>query len=483
MRILWVCNIMLPEIAGALDREIPAVGGWMSGLLHALAGSGQVELGVCFPTCEPGEPLSGKTQVRPVPDRLFESSDSSEGSDTSEGFASSGGSDTSERFSSFEASAFSRVSGLAGVSGSSMELSYYSFYQKRLVLEKYDLAVEEQIRGIIRKFKPDVVHIFGTEYLHSLAAVKAFGHPERTVIGIQGMVSVYARHFMADVPDWVRRGCTFRDLVKRDNLYRQQKSFVKRGEYERAAIRQVSHVLGRTDWDLACTREIHPDVNYHFCNEILRDSFYHARWKAEDCEPYSIFISQGSYPIKGFHFMLEALPEICSHYPEAKVYVAGGDITRKSWKDWLRQSSYGRYIEKLIEKYGLGERVIFTGFLSEEEVLKRYLRANVFVSPSSIENSPNSVGEAMLLGMPVVSSDVGGVKNLLTHGEEGYLYPCDAPYLLAWYVKQIFADVDRAKRLGEAAAIRAAGTYDQKKNAARMLAVYQEIGEGVNGAL
>ena len=63
MRILWVCNIMLPEIARAHNRAIPAVGGWMSGLLHALAGSGQVELGVCFPTCERGESISGKTEI------------------------------------------------------------------------------------------------------------------------------------------------------------------------------------------------------------------------------------------------------------------------------------------------------------------------------------------------------------------------------------------------------------------------------------
>ncbi len=454
MRILWVCNIMLPEIARARNRAIPAVGGWMSGLLHALAGSGQVELGVCFPTCEWGEPMSGKTEIV-IRAAWPENTDVSAACDLS-------------------------GAALVAAPASSMELSYYSFYQKRLAMEKYDSDVEEQIREIIRKFKPDVLHIFGTEYLHSLAAVKAFRHPNRTVIGIQGMVSVYARHFMAGVPGWVRRGCTFRDIVKRDNLYRQQKSFVRRGEYERSAIRQASHVLGRTDWDQACTEEIHPDVNYHFCNEILRDSFYQARWSKEGCEPYSIFVSQGSYPIKGFHYMLEAMPEILAHYPAAKVYVAGGDITKRSWKDWLRQSSYGRYIEKMIEKLGLRERVIFTGFLSEEEVLQRYLRANVFVSPSSIENSPNSVGEAMLLGMPVVSSDVGGVKNLLTHGEEGYLYPCDAPYLLAWYVKQIFADPARAKRLGEAAAVRAAGTYDRAKNAAAMLAVYQEILEGAD---
>ena len=52
--------------------------------------------------------------------------------------------------------------------------------------------------------------------------------------------------------------------------------------------------------------------------------------------------------------------------------------------------------------------------------------------------SPNSVGEAMILGTPVVSSDVGGVKNMLTHNEEGFLYQHDAPYMLAFYVMELF---------------------------------------------
>ena len=67
---------------------------------------------------------------------------------------------------------------------------------------------------------------------------------------------------------------------------------------------------------------------------------------------------------------------------------------------------------------------------------ERFLKSNVFVSPSTIENSPNSLGEAMLLGIPCISSDVGGVKNLLKHEEEGYVYQTDAPYMLAYYVKK-----------------------------------------------
>lgn len=426
MRVLWVCNIMLPEIAKALGRPVPAIGGWMSGLLHAVVQSDQVQLAICYPVCSEDERVSGKTE----------------------------------------------------------NFQYYSFVQKALILNQYEPLIEQQMKTIMDDFQPDIVHIFGTEYVHSLAAVKAFHCPERTVIGIQGMVSVYAKHFMAGVPERTRRGCTFRDIVKRDNLYHQRESFYLRGAFEEEAIRLTGHVIGRTDWDRACTEQINPKVQYHFCNETLRDSFYEARWNWEECEPYTIFVSQGSYPIKGFHYVLQALPLILKQFPETKVYVAGGDITQtRSWKDKLRLSSYGKYIRELIVENNLQDHVEYTGFLSETDMRERYLKSHVFVSPSSIENSPNSVGEAMLLGMPVVSSDVGGVKNMMEHGEEGYVYPCDAPYMMAYYVCQIFADADLAKKLGAAAAAKAAVTHHQQENCRRMLSIYEEILEVPHAAL
>lgn len=119
--------------------------------------------------------------------------------------------------------------------------------------------------------------------------------------------------------------------------------------------------------------------------------------------------------------------------------------------------------------------ILGRGFLDEKTMCEEFLRANVFVSPSSIENSPNSVGEAMLLGMPCVSSDVGGVKNLMEHGKEGFVYQADAPYMLAYYVCRIFEDEQLASLLGESAAKKAAATHDRAANTARLAEIYQEI--------
>lgn len=93
---------------------------------------------------------------------------------------------------------------------------------------------------------------------------------------------------------------------------------------------------------------------------------------------------------------------------------------------------------ELIEKYSLAGCVEFLPPLKADEMKRMYLKSNVFVSPSSIENSPNSLGEAMMLGVPCVSSLVGGVGNMLIDGAEGFTYQHDAPYMLAYYVMEIF---------------------------------------------
>ncbi len=419
MRVLWVCNIMLPQIAQALGVASEPVGGWMTGLLDAMDQLPGVEIGVAYPSC-----------------------------------------------------AEKAVQGTAG------NVAYYSFCQPSPVMLRYDTQVEHRLKTIIEEFRPDLLHIFGTEYMHTLAAVRAFQCPQRTLIGIQGLLTFYARHFMAGLPGWVQRGCTFRDLVKRDNLIQQRKSFYIRAAFEQEAIRNAAHVIGRTDWDQACTQQIHPQVRYHFCNEILRGSFYEARWSLENCERHSIFVSQGSYPIKGLHCLLEAFPKIRERYPDARIYVAGGDITKRDTRsDRLRMSSYGKYICKLLKELELKEAVSFTGFLDETAMRARFLKAHVFVSPSSIENSPNSVGEAMLLGMPVVASDVGGIKNMLAHGKEGYVYQADASYMISYYVNEIFKADEQAVRLGQAAAEHASQTHNREEISRRLLQIYEEVNE------
>lgn len=347
--------------------------------------------------------------------------------------------------------------------------------------QKSQLHVEDdqikEFRNILRKTNPDIIHIMGTEYPHTYAMVKACcdeGFQNKVIISIQGMVHYCKMHFLEGITPKEATMYTFRDFIKRDNLIRQVREFGLRGNYEQKAIENVSHVIGRTEWDYVCTHLINPDVNYHFCSETLRPVFYKKRWSINSCERHSIFVSQSDSPVKGFHFMLRAMPYVLKFYPDAHVYVTGKDPLNLSVKDKIRQRSYNRILGDIIKKYHLSQYVTFLGSLDEQQMCDRYLKSHVFVSCSTIENSSNSIGEARILGMPVVASFVGGTR-FVTDNEDGLVYQADAPYMLAAKICNIFKDDVIAIRLGTLARERALVEHDPDKNLKILLSIYDEV--------
>lgn len=360
------------------------------------------------------------------------------------------------------------------INGSNEFYKYYGIKCDKTSYKRFGEDYISEAMKILNIEKPDVVHIWGSEGSHTLGMVEAcekFGILDSTIISIQGLVSKYAKHYCSNLPNKVIHGVTIKDIIQ-GNSIKKKKVFEERGKLEEEAIKKVKHVIGRTEWDKASTWDINPFVNYHFNNETLREEFYNDSWDYEECEKYSIFCSQAYNPIKGIHMMINALPRIKEEYPEVKLYIGGKDYTKiPKWK----RNSYERYILKLIKKYKLDNNVIFTGYLNAVEMKNRYLKSNVFVSPSAIENSPNSVGEAMILGVPVVSSRVGGVHNILNHGEEGYTYPFNEDYMLSYYVCEIFGNPTNAKRISKKAQIHAKFTHNSMKNLNELLEIYKNI--------
>ncbi len=425
MKVLWLCNTMLPRIAEALGEKAGNKEGWLTGLSEQLlthASDNNIKLGVCFPILKNDASARGET----------------------------GG------------------------------LSYYGFWEDTANPERYDGGLEERLTKILEEFKPDIVHVFGAEYPHTLAMTRCIKEKDRLLIGIQGICSRIAKAYMADLPEKVQKRCLLRDFLKRDNIVRQQQKFAARGQHETEALQNVLHITGRTKWDREFAEEVNPEATYHFMNETLRPEFYGPAWDMDGCEKYSIFVSQGNYPIKGLHYLLRAMPDILAAYPQAKVYVAGDVITRyKTLKEKLKIGSYGKYCLDLIRENNLSDRVIFLGKLNSGEMCGQYLKSHVFVSSHALENSPNSVGEAMLLGMPVVSSDAGGVSSMITDKKEGLLYPCHDVKKLGEAVCTMFGNDGRAVQYGKQAKERACITHDPQANYKRLLEIYNEMTEGL----
>ena len=449
MKVLWVCNTMLPLAAEYLNMEVSNKEGWVAGLAERiLRDNGEdrflrdseeerIELACACPVDHVGEQRKWL-----IPEK--------------------------DGVSSFW---------------------LYVFEEDTQHPESYGDGLAGQLGEILADYEPDVVHCFGTEYPHTLALTEVCDR-EKLLLGIQGVCEKCEEVYYADLPENVVKRVTFRDLVRKDSIRQQKEKFAQRSKRERAALERARHVIGRTwmDQEFAC--RINSEIQYHFMNETLRRTFYEGSWDRDKCEKHSILVSQGDYPLKGLHYMLKAMPAILEKYPDARLYVAGNPIVRpRNLKGMLKISSYGKYIMELISRLKLEGRVVFTGKLNAREMKERMLGSHVFVCASAVENSPNSLGEAMLLGVPCVTAWVGGVPSVFVSGVDGISYPgygaeeyrgaADKEQaqadVLGKAVLQMFGHEEKMLEYGKCAAAHARRTHDGQKNYERLLEIYREI--------
>lgn len=330
-------------------------------------------------------------------------------------------------------------------------------------------------KEVKEKVKPDVVHIHGTEYTHGLAYIEACG-TENVCISIQGLVSAYYYYYYYGLTSLqIIKSVTPASIIN-GGIWGGLRDFIRRGECEKEVIKRVNHIIGRTSWDRDRTWAINPEATYHYCGETLREEFYSTeRWSYNKCTPHSIFISQAWMPLKGLHQVLRAMPLVLRHFPDTKIRVAGGDVTRgHGWLNSLKISDYGNIIRKLIKKNGLYNKVVFAGNLDAKAMRDEYLRSNVFICPSAIENSPNSLGEAQVLGVPVLASYAGGTPDMMK-GDEEHLYRFEEIEMLAHKIVKIFEQegaIDTA--LMQSNALK---RHDPAQNVLDLVGIYEAIGK------
>lgn len=415
IKILWIINIVLPEALQLLNNanELMSSGGWLLGAANSLSNHPDINLVIACPS--------------------------------------------------------SLVKELCFLQGS--QIGYYVFPMGKGNTHK-NPEYRKYWRIISDEYKPDVVHIHGTEFTHGYEFLKECG-ADNVVVSIQGVVSAIADYYNLGLSLMdIVKNITFRDILK-GTLFHDRNVFRRKGCCEVELLQLVNHVIGRTKWDRAHVWAINPNAQYHFCNETLRPEFYNAEtWAYKNCIPHTIFLSQATYPVKGLHMVLKAMPLVLRQYPDAQIRVAGMDVTRRKEgiNGWLKLSGYGKIIKSLIKKFQLDDKICFLGNLDAEEMIKEYLRTNVFICPSSIENSPNSLGEAQILGTPVIASYVGGIPDMMV-GDERHLYRFEEFEMLASIVCDVFSKEDAQINMKEVAKRR----HDRYKNLDSTMSIYKSI--------
>ena len=338
--------------------------------------------------------------------------------------------------------------------------------ERYVSLEKKDKSALPVMLDVVKQSHPDIIHIHGTEEAFGLIANYVKDIP--IVFSIQGMIAPYKEKYFSGIPQAVAyKYDSLFDRIKGVGIKNQYEAFCYKAERELSYLSQANYIFGRTFWDEKCTFAINPQRKYYVVNEILRPEFYLMQWKGKIANNKIKLVSTVSGGIyKGFEMILKTayLLKRFSNF-DFEWHIAGYSCHNK----WVH------ICEKMTSMKTSECHVVFHGMVDAAQLAELLSASDIYVHCSHIENSPNSVCEAMALGMPVIASYAGGTASLLQHGIEGILVQDGDPYVLAGSICEMFNYPDKAIEYGVNARSRAMVRHAQENVSLELLEGYHAV--------
>lgn len=313
--------------------------------------------------------------------------------------------------------------------------------------------------NVVNDFHPDIIQVFGSENIYGLIA-KYVKIP--VILHIQGILSACLNAFLPPFVSWRDYITQAKSIKGRVSLLSEKIAWERNSYTEKRIFGAVKYFMGRTQWDKCIVSLLNPKAKYYYCSEILRDKFYSLN--AQRILPESpIFVTTISSQLyKGFDLVLKVarlLKDTWNYEFEWKIF---GDINPV-------------VAEKICGITPEAVNVRLLGVASAEKIQESLLHATAYVHTSYIDNSPNSLCEAMLLGISTVSTNVGGIPSLIENGKTGFLVPSNDPYQIAYLMKLLFEDRDMNVSIGKNAQEVAIIRHDRKTIINRVLEIYDDV--------
>ena len=328
-----------------------------------------------------------------------------------------------------------------------------------------DLELSGRLRRcaeLVHAERPDLVHIHGTERFYGLLAA-------RRMIDVPVVISLHAGVpvYLGSLPLMELLRIDLSHGLPRDKGLLMGRQYIhKLARQEREILERATHFLGRTTWNLRYILSVNRRARYYPADELLGHPFNLHRWALNQCLRYTIVCADADHPRSGIEPLLSALARLNEEFPDVQLLLAG---------NFDGKSKYVQYLQDLIRRIGLGRQVKILERLDALASSRVLLGAHVHVTTSIIEKSPNSLCEAMALGMPCVACTVGGIDSEVDQEQDGLLYPVDDAAALAEQIRRIFLDDSLARRLGRSAQEVARRRHDPDLVVHQVMEAYQAI--------
>ncbi len=189
-------------------------------------------------------------------------------------------------------------------------------------------------------------------------------------------------------------------------------------------------------------------VNLTMYNGVEKDYEFRRQYAADN-EKIILFVGRLVYE-KGIQNLVSAMPKILNNYNDAKLVIAG----KGGMIDELKSQ---------VESMGISNKVYFTGYLEPKQVVKMYKCADVAVFPSTYEPFGIVALEGMLSGTPVVVSDIGGLNEIVEHGENGMKSYAGNPNSLADSILTLLFDPALCMKIAKNAKAKVKEKYNWQK--------------------
>lgn len=414
MKVLWFVNT--PSLAAELLKTNTNVGGWIASLEKMMSNSSEVKLAVAFPFGnEPMESFTNNgVQYFPFPIQKEKG----------------------------------KING---------------FIDRWLHKIESDSDVILYM-NIVNEFRPEIIHIFGSERAYG----QIISHLKLpVVIQIQGNLTVYSLKWYSGLSEIsVFKHLNIKNTVLGYDIWHEFFCFKKRAQREQKLLHDCKYIIGRTDWDRRITNILAPKSKYFHCDEILRNSFYQNEWKRpeKDMLQFCSILRASAY--KGIETILHTASLLKGRID--------GDF------QWRIVGVTGReglikVIEKTLKLSFSDYNIVFEGSKKETEVVQILLNSNIFIQPSHIENSPNSVCESMLMGVPTIATYAGGTPSIIENNMEGILVQDGDPYAMAGAIIEMIDNPKKCDTFSTNSKLKAKARHNPEEILTKTIAIYKAI--------
>jgi glycosyltransferase involved in cell wall biosynthesis len=204
---------------------------------------------------------------------------------------------------------------------------------------------------------------------------------------------------------------------------------------------------------------------YYKCDEVMDKAFYDESWTIEESESWTIACTSSPYAYKGIHSILEAMTHLINRLPDVRLHIYGS----------FPRFAYGAFLRKKVQKLGLLNHIRFCGFKGSKDLAIELKKARAFVMASHMENSSNSLQEAMLLGIPSVVSYTGGIPSIAKNGKTCLMFPRGDTAFMADCLYRILSDDKLSKQISEASKVKAGKRNNSERIPEELLEIYKDV--------